>query len=429
MNEQIEQAIYDLRSNAARYGKSERYYSGDHDLAFASEKFENAFGAMFREFALNLCPAVCDSLRDKLIIKRFGVDGPADDLEGTAEALRRIWQLNRMATRSAKIHNEAVKNGDAYAVVWPDAQGKPAIYPHRGSSCAAGYDDENPDKIIWAAKHWKTRDKRTRLNLLFADRIERYISAKPTESVLPEAKSFVPYAGEDGGPPVIHNPYGVVPVFHFANNPGIGIFGRSELDPAIPIQDGLNKCVLDMLVAMEFSAFRQRWVTGIEVKYDSAGQAIPPFKAGVDRIWVAGKEDTRFGEFGAADLEQFLKVKDSFRVDIASVTGTPLHYLLPYTDAFPSGEALRKAETRFVSKVRARQEAFGQTWANLMSLALQIAGRGQGIRLVTEWEDPAPYSARETLENIRIKKELGISTAQALLEAGYADGDIKAMTE
>ncbi|MCV4684362.1 phage portal protein, partial [Escherichia coli] len=66
----------------------------------------------------------------------------------------------------------------------------------------------------------------------------------------------------------VENPYGMIPVFHFANNPGIGNFGSSELEAVMPIQDGMNKAVLDMLVAMEVSAYRQRWAAGIEIQFD-----------------------------------------------------------------------------------------------------------------------------------------------------------------
>ena len=69
----LEQAIKNLRTSALRYDKPERYYRGDHDLAFATAKFENAFGSLFREFALNLCPAICDAVRDKLKITGFSI--------------------------------------------------------------------------------------------------------------------------------------------------------------------------------------------------------------------------------------------------------------------------------------------------------------------------------------------------------------------
>jgi hypothetical protein len=46
----------------------------------------------------------------------------------------------------------------------------------------------------------------------------------------------------------------------------------------VPLQDGVNKLITDMLVASEFAAFRQRWVTGIEIPRDENNNPIEPFK-------------------------------------------------------------------------------------------------------------------------------------------------------
>jgi hypothetical protein len=453
MNEHIEQAIYELRANAARYERTESYYRGEHQLAFASEKFRNTFGTLFREFAMNLCPAVCDSVRDKLIVTGFSVDGDGEpgfrDTRKVAEAAREIWRANRMSVRAAELHKEVLKNGDAYTFVWPDMNGQPTIYPNRASSCTVVYDEESPGKILWAAKYWRTADNRARLNLLYPDRIEKYVSARETSRSFPDAKEFVPLlspmskvpspglsdqttSGQersalDSGNWTLDNPYGVVPVFHFANNADVGSFGQSELEAAIPIQDGMNKSVLDMLVSMEFAAYRQRWAAGIEIEYDADGKPVAPFTAGVEHLWISQNPEARFGDFENSNLEQFLKVKDSFRIDIASVTGTPLHYLMPFTAGFHSGEAFRKAETRFISKVRLRQEACGEVWDALMSFALRIAGF-EGVRLVANWEDPSQVSETEILENIRLKRELGLPTTRALREAGYGSDDAEQMT-
>ena len=443
MNNNIEQAIEELRINNRRYAKLERYYRGVHDLSFATEKFQNAFGTLFREFAMNLCPAICDAIKDKLRITEFRVDAGPQDISA---AVRRIWQSNRMDQRSGELHKEALKNGDAYAIVWPNEVGVPTIYPNKAANIAVMYDEESSGKLLWAAKFWRTADKRTRLNLFFPDRIEKYISAKGSDSILPDAREFIPsditqsfFTSQDSKQlelfpdmekmpsHIVRNPYGVVPLFHFANNSDIGMPGQSELEAAIPIQDGLNKSVLDMLVAMEFSAYRQRWAAGIEIEYDKEGKAVAPFTAGIDKLWIAQDANARFGDFDAANLEGFLKVKDSFRIDIASVTGTPLHYLMPHMKGQPSGESLKKAETRFIAKVRDRQESFGQTWADIMQFALMIEGRGSDIRLHTNWEDPSPMSDREVLENILIKKNIGISVEQALSEAGYGVSDVERM--
>lgn len=455
MNEFIEAALADIRARETRYSRFERYYDGDHDLAFATEKFENAFGTLFREFALNLCPVVCDAVRDKLRVTGFGVDaiaGEARDVPAGSRHsdTRSIWHRNRMATRAGEIHKEALKNGDAYLIVWPNATGEAVFYPNRASAVSVTYDDDAPGRVAVAAKVWRDADKFTRLNLFYPDRIEKYISKNATEGWLPEASEFVPFGSQAASPAmsaerdravtsqaafareprafphIIPNPFGIVPVFHFANNAGIGEPGRSELEAAIPVQDGLNKSVLDMLVAMEFSAYRQRWAAGIEIEYDADGKAVAPFKAGVDSLWIADSADAKFGDFSAGELEQFLKVKDGFRVDIASVTGTPLHYLLQTTGEIPSGESLRRAEARFIAKVRDRQASFGQVWADAMEFALRIEGVAD-VRLITEWEDPSPLSEREFLENILLKKQIGLPTDKALVEAGYGEADVETM--
>jgi hypothetical protein len=416
MQKDLIQAIQNFRGSASRYARTERYYRGLHDLAFATKKFENAFGSLFREFALNLCPAVCDAIRDKLKVTGFSLADPGKPAAG-AENLQfsanRVWGRNRMGVRGGEVHKEVLKNGDAYLIVWPDAEGNAAIYPNRAANVTVEYDEERPGRVRWAAKHWLTAEKRHRLNLFYPDRIATFISENASEFLLPDAKSFRP-SGE------IANPFGTVPVFHFANNADVGACGNSELDAAIPVQDGLNKSVLDMLVAMEYSAYRQRWAAGIELEEDGdTGNFKAPFQSGVDHVWVSSNPETTFGDFRSADLEQFLKVKESFRIDVACVTGTPLHYLQPMTQGFPSGESLRKAESRFLAKVRDRQEAFGDVWAEAMSFALRIETGTSEVRLETEWEDPAAISSREKLENILLKKQIGLSTKEALAEAGY----------
>jgi hypothetical protein len=112
---------------------------------------------------------------------------------------------------------------------------------------------------------------------------------------------------------------------------------------------------------------------------------------------------------------------------MASVTGTPLHYFLQTTRAVASGESLKQNETRFLAKVRDRQTAFGQVWAELMSFALRLAG-SPDVDLITHWEDPAPTTERDTLQNLLLKKRLGVSTEQALREAGYGEIDVRRMT-
>ncbi|HQZ96518.1 MAG TPA: hypothetical protein PLP21_09385 [Pyrinomonadaceae bacterium] len=124
MNNDIEKALTNLRANSGRYDKPIRYYNGDHDLAFATEKFENTFGTLFREFALNLCPVICDAVRDKLRVTGFSVEASTHNSANSVNAAtRNIWFRNRMASRAGEVHKEALKCGDAYMFVWPNVNG------------------------------------------------------------------------------------------------------------------------------------------------------------------------------------------------------------------------------------------------------------------------------------------------------------------
>jgi hypothetical protein len=64
-----------------------------------------------------------------------------------------------------------------------------------------------------------------------------------------------------------------------------------------------------------------------------------------------------------------------------------------------------------------------------MAFALKILRQGDNARLSTEWAPAAPESEKEKLENLLVKKDLGVTTDQLLSEAGYSQGDIERMSK
>lgn len=417
----IEQALKNIRSRARSYENYTAYYKGLHPLNFATDKFRNAFGRLFQEFADNLCPAVVDALCDKLIVTNFAVE---EGNETASSAAWAIWKKNRMDKRAGEVHLEAVKTGDAYAIVWANEKGEPVIYPNKASLCTVQYDEEKPGVVLWGAKCWQQTDKKYRLTLYFKDRIEKYIT-RTTKIVMPEkANDFVEYEAPNESFP-LENPYGVVPIFHFGNNAGVGEFGASELVNAIPIQNALNKSVCDMMVGSEFVALPQRWATGLEIDFDENGKPKVPFTPGVERIWTSDSAETKFGQFDSASLDQFLKMQNEFRAEMARVTGTPLHYFLLQTGSIPSGEALKTLEKRFSAKVTDRQNSFGNIWENIASLCLQIENSSSEAMLSTIWQDAAQSSEKEMWEILLLKQQTGIPDEQIWAEAGYGEEDIK----
>lgn len=454
LSEEVLPKALKLLRRPCDYGLYEDYYEGRHRLAFASEKYRNAFGRLFRCFRVNLCPPCIDAVADRLTITGFEVDvedtepqesaRPTDqrrrqqELRDAADAdvheqhVRQAWKANLMQVVAGCIHLRALRDGDAYAIVWPDPEDvkRPLIYAQECHSVRVSYDPERPGKIRWAVKAWRDEDSVQsgsgaalwRLTLYYADRIEKYVTSSKHDRLPTRPGAFEPLdvPGELWPLP---NPYERVPVFHWANNACTGEHGASELRDVIPVQDALNKAIMDQMAAMEFVALPQRWATGIEVETGEDGKPIPPFTPGVDRLWTTGSTEVKFGEFSQADLAKFGVVINDFRMDIARISGTPLHYFALMTDP-PSGEALKALEARLVRKVEDRQIAFGAVWADLIRFCHIIQQHPPEVQFTTVWEDPAPRSEKEHAETLLLKKSLGVPKKQLLREAGYTEEQI-----
>lgn len=457
-----EDAAWALRSltDAGRYhtyAESRSYYDGKHRLAFATESFREAFGGLFSAFSENMCPAVVDAVTDRLDVTGFestgktttttdvqslvaGVPGRKrvvikDPLGQTAWDL---WKDLDMDVKSKEVHREALTMGDGYVIVWPDDNMNVQVWPQDAEQIAVEYDPDKEGVLKRAAKLWQIHDGRYRLNIYYPDYIRKLVTKtkKQVRPSITDARNFEEFE------PDVPNQYGVVPVFHFPNR-RIGRPGISELRDVVPLQDGLNKAVADMLVSMEYAAFKQRWIIGLEIELDPAtGRPVDNAlgAAGVDRIIAIPDGDAKVGQFDATDLGQFLKVQEKFWASAARVSGTPLHYFYIVHTNFPSGEAMKSAEARFVKKLLDRQKDFGKVWREVMRFAMYVEGDlkdkqfnertdAGGVKLVVMWSPAEPRSNTEIADTAVKKKAVGVSPSQILKELGYDDETIDRMLE
>jgi len=425
--EEIKWAVSELGKKQPEYRKHLDYYNGKHKPMIDSKREETIFKKLFQNFRLNLCSAVADALADRLQVQSFS----AGDDETFSQDAWDIWKRNRMIRRSGSVHQTAIAGGDTYVVVWPDKTGFPTMFPNTPLEVCVEYDPESVGFIVRAAKLWKERDGNHYLTLYYPDRIEKYMTDKKQSMGSQLNAQNFRYRVVPGEAWPLVNQYKQVPVFHFANAPDVQEFGKSELWDALPVQDGLNKAVMDMLVGGEFQSFPQRWALNIEVVKDDKGNPISPFKAGPERVWVLnGGEGTQLGQFNAADLEKMLKVKQGWSLDMAQVTQTPPHYfMLP--SGMVSGESQKTAEQTLDRKVTDRSISFGEGWSNAMAFAMRIA-RGaavDGLELDTNWADTKPRNELEEWQKAVIKEEMGVSRRQILLEQGYTEEQIDAFEE
>lgn len=445
-------ALEQLKAQANDYLVAQEYYDGEHALKFATRRYREVFGGLFNEFADNLCPLVVDALADRLEVVGFSLEGEgppeeqADEPDqATKELTRRVsrlawkvWVDNRMNQQAGQVHQECLLKGDSYVIVWPSRRDRtrPRIYPQLANEMTVKYDPEEPGEMLWAAKCWRSDEGYLRLNMYYPEEIRRYRTKSSQHGDVVDvgmypnsADAFEPYAGDDFEAVVPHS-LGRVPVFHFANNAAVGRFGASELRDVIPLQDALNKSVLDMMVGMEFAALPQRWATGIEPPNSADDESRPrsdtdPFVPGVDRLWAIEDKDGKFGQFPSTDLTQYLDVQEGFRLEIARVSGTPLHYLMLVRGQVSSGEAVKALDDRFTKKGEDRQKAFGNTWEDAVAFALQIMGEPTDLRLSARWKAIRSRSEKEHVDTQFVKHELGVPRKQLLLEMDYTEEQVE----
>ena len=231
----------------------------------------------------------------------------------------------------------------------------------------------------------------------------------------------------------IPNGLGIVPVVPMPNRQRLLGEGESEIAGILGLQDACNKLLADMLVASEFSAFRQKWATGVEIPVDpDTKQAIEPFSAAVSRVWISEDPDSKFGTFDATTLSTYTDALEAVVSHIASQTGLPAHYLLGVRGQHPSGESLRSTEAGLVSRIKRKQRSFGEAWEEAMRLAFLVQGDPRGAedsRAEVVWKDPENRTEAEHVDALTKLAALGVPNQQLQADAGYSPEQIERFRE
>jgi hypothetical protein len=387
----------------------EDYYDGRHRLAFASLKFRQSFGYLFRALADNWCEIVVDAPVERLFVEgfRFGKDKPADTNAWD------IWQANGLDSESVMAHTESVKDGRAFILVGPDEYntGFPQITVEHASQVVVEHAPGNRRVRLAALKKWRDDDSGYEYATLYLpDRIWKWETKEPTKYAPADgiSRNWVPRAGEESGR---NRSAPFVPMIPLENNPTMLGGGRSDLKPAIPLQDAINKELADMLVASEFGAYIQRWVTGLQVDTDAEGPTSNmELKFAVSRLIVAEDEKAKFGQFQATDLNNYVGAIAMLLQHLAAQTRTPPHYLLGQI-VNVSGDALKAAETGLVAKVKRKQIDFSDSWEEAIRLALKLQGGEEAAKPMnaeTIWRDPEYRSEGEMVDAALKRRALGV---------------------
>lgn len=431
-------------------GLYEDYFEGRHKLTFATSQFREAFGSMLTAISDNWIPLVIGASVERLDVQGFHFGGNA---EGDKDAWE-IWQRNGLDADAPLGFAESCKHGESYLLVWPEDTKRGTIgqFFSRPSGTEVKITLEHPSQFIVeraagdrrtlaaAFKRWIEPDGTIMGTLYLPDatyRFERDDNTpwRPRRGVEHKSRNRlgrVPAVPLVNDPQMIGSnpPFSILSAPHYAPNVCVGL-GRSDMADIISTIDQINKLLCDMMVASEVSAFKQRWVTGLEVPTDpDTGESVEPFKAAVDRLWVAppdedGQNNARFGEFSATDLSNYHKAIETRIQSLAARTRTPPHYLLG-SIVNTSGDALKAAETGLASKVNGKAKHFGEALEDALRLAFawKNDARGRDYSAEVVWGPTESRSESEYVDSLVKKMSMGVPKEQLWADAGYSPQQI-----
>lgn len=420
---QLEALSKRLDEAEPRLAKLANYHAGRQPLGFSTEKYRSAFGGLLGGLVDNWLPLVVDAVAERLAVQgfRFGTE------EADADAWA-IWQANNLDAESGLAHQEALIFGRSYVLVWADGQGRPRITVESARQVTVTHAPGDRRQRTAALKRWIDDDGHARATLFLPTEVHRFRSARKVAG-LGLGSDLITVPVDWDHLETLKNSLGVVPVVPLVNRPHLldGGGGTSEIEPVLGIQDSVNKLLADLLIASEFSAFRQRWATGMEVPTDpETNQPIEPFSAAVTRLWISEDEQTRFGTFEATPLANYVEGIELLVAHLASQTRTPPHYLNPSADRL-SGESIKAAETGLVAKVKRAAQGFGESWEEVMRLAFAVMDdpRATATAAETIWADPEVRTESEHVDATVKKLAVEVPVEQLWADLGYSPQQVE----
>lgn len=431
-----------LSAEISDLNKFRAYYDGDQKLEFGTEKFKEKFGDAFKGFRDNWCAPVVEAPADKLFIEGVRLGTTEEEISDNTDISRSIWNIfreNDIDEQQLDLHEAALVEGRSYMICWPDEERGVRLDWNPADLVRVRYADDDHRKIIWACKRWLTPSGQIYVTVYTPNAILKYQEA--ARELILDTRTGIdaqrPTFGSPqnweprnvpGEPWPLPNPFRVVPVVEFPNKRG------SELHDVIPLQDGVNYLLMQILTAAGFQGWPQRgFMSG--VKEPIGGWSNEPGK-----VWQVPPDldadgEMHYGsmfEFKPADLSGMRSSVEMVLQHIALQTKTPVRMFFQSDrggrgDA-PSGESLLVEDQPLLDKVEDRQNRFGNAWYRVVRM---IALMSDNIRTdlplgEMRWKDPrAKYRSALIEEGAKMVAKMGIPLKFAATQLGLSEDELE----
>lgn len=406
------------------------YLRGNQTLPFMpNQRSIRQFEEMAKRSISNWLPLVSDTF-----VKRLFVEGyrPSDTLDNTGPW--DYWQANRLDARQTIVHRGAIEYGEAYVLVLPgkkNGKNMPIIKPLSPLDSIAWYSDDDDEFPYVAARRLTDRIDGTVIieiydeNNVYTFEREKEFSepgeydgaAAPTTVVPDWTQTAVKQHG-----------LGVVPFVRFRESLDDRCHGI--IFPLIPDQERINEITFAIHMALQYSVFRQRYVTGVAFPEDANGNPVSPFEIGVDKLWASEDEATKFGEFGQTMIGDHLNAYTK-AVQTLAAHGQIDPNLLTGDVINVSSEALGSLQDATTQRINIYKMIFGESWEQVFRLAALAAGDKQAAEdesAQARWRDDTAHEFLTTVQGLSTLVEKLDVPPQPLWTKvpGMSDQDIQA---
>ncbi len=343
----------------------------DNHAPANSQETSRKFALMAGLATTNLTGLVVEATAERMEVEgfRFG-----DDPDSDKDAWR-IWQESDFDAGSGEAITHALVYGRSFVSVDPDG---PRLLVEDPRQVVVAYSSDGRRDRLAALKVFIDEWTGGRFATVYLpDAVYRFQDTNPSATT----PAWVPRQ-VSGSPAASRNPLGEVPFFELRNRP-LGRT-RSEIANLVVPQQRLNQAVFNTDAVAEYGAFRQKWVTGIEVPRDPVtGKPVAPFSASVANLFVADGQDAKFGDFNPTDLSGYLNLGREISTHIARISRVPVTYFL--TDvANLSAEALALLVSGLVQKCRRRVRGYEPALEGAMRLAFKSLGDPRANQMSAE---------------------------------------------
>lgn len=369
---------------AKQMKRREDYLHGVQDKPWAPEGIGAEHESLRQQSQANWMP-----LPVYAPIQRLRAEGVRSGIgdEFDKGAWRDVWAANKLEARQTIIYESMMTHGRGIASVWTNEKNRqrPVVRPQSVRNVYIHPSEDDAFTAEYAVKIVEQQKAPNSLAYVYDD----------TSWFRLTRESGVWVEGGRAG----EHQMRAVPFVTFDYRPNANGEIFSPVDPLIPQQNAINTIRFNMLLAMQFSAFRQRVVTGFDpvmrdqtgqIVYqqnqdgsyvlDSKGRKVPLLnefgRAAVDRMLVFNGDQTKVFDMPESNLANYVTMLTEFLTQFFATSQVPPQYLLSRM-ANLSGDAISGAESTLTSLQGELKRYANEGMVELFTLAARASGRDE----------------------------------------------------